>query len=103
MEFEGSVLQPNFRQKEKMYNAKIFSLNQIIEELRSDLSIAYDTINIHKEEIKELKEEVKATKVRYRNFKAQAIAPKLAWKEKPNADNSFNNDVQRRTDSTVLP
>ena len=89
IEFEGNLINQKFdRDKEKRYRANIFNLEQIIEGLKSDLNIAYDTIHIHEEEIKDLKGEVKATKVRYRNFKAQQIAPKISWKEQPDEDKS---------------
>jgi hypothetical protein len=71
MEFEGTVLQPNFREKEKRYKATILGLENTITELKAnivskDLWIEKMAVNEQ-----ELKDEIKQLKIKHRNFKAR--------------------------------
>jgi predicted RNase H-like nuclease (RuvC/YqgF family) len=81
MEFEGTVLQPQFREKEKRYRATILEKDNAIGELTAKLIERSEAIAILELEIKELKEEVKGLRNRFRNFKAKVKAPDRIGKE----------------------
>jgi uncharacterized coiled-coil DUF342 family protein len=94
VDFEGTVLQPNFREKEKRYKATITGLGQTIEGLKVDIDVANSTIDKLLKDIKELKEELTGVRSRFRNFKAQTKAPNRLGKEQPDADLRPDDDVQ---------
>lgn len=72
MEFEGTVLQPNFREKEKRYRATIVEKENFISLLTGELAERAETITVLKTEIKELKDENLKVRQRFRNFRANA-------------------------------
>ena len=74
MEFEGSVLQPNFREKEKRYRATIAGLESKVSSLSEQLIFSNAATDICHEHIKELQAEIKQLKVKHRNFKARVTA-----------------------------
>ncbi len=88
MEFEGTVLQPNFREKEKRYRATIAERDASIESLMTKISVLAEEATKLKLEIKDLKEENIKTKHRFRNFKA-----KVTVREQPDADSRSHDDV----------
>lgn len=75
MEFEGQVLTPDYRSKMKMYEQKIRERDEHIKALMAGVT-ALQT-QVHELETKnyDLKEELKLTKDRFRNFRAKVKAP----------------------------
>lgn len=75
MEFEGQVLTPDYRSKMKMYEQKIRERDEHIKALMA--GVAALQTQVHELETKnyDLKEELKLTKDRFRNFRAKVKAP----------------------------
>ena len=75
-EYEGVRLQYDWRAKEKQYKGIITERDNKINELTSQVFILSTEIEKLKEENKQVKEELSATRNRFRNFRANVKGSK---------------------------
>ena len=74
MEFEGEVLQPNIRAKEKQWRMILEEKDRQIKEMFNDFVRMKDTLEEMTRRNGELKEELQTVRDRYRNFRANVKA-----------------------------
>lgn len=74
MEFEGEVLQPNIRAKEKQWKLILEEKDRQLNGMYDDFVRMKDTLEDMTKRNTELKEELQAVKDRFRNFRANVKA-----------------------------
>ena len=74
MEFEGEVLQPNIRAKEKQWRMILEEKDRQLNGMYDDFVRMKDTLEDMTKRNTELKEELQAVKDRFRNFRANVKA-----------------------------
>jgi regulator of replication initiation timing len=70
MEFEGEILQPNIRAKEKQWRMILEEKDRQIKEMHNDLVHMKEVLDDMTRRNTELKEELQGVKDRYRNYRA---------------------------------
>ena len=74
MEFDGEVLQPNIRAKEKQWRMILEEKDRQLNGMYDDFVRMKDTLEDMTKRNTELKEELQAVKDRFRNFRANVKA-----------------------------
>ena len=74
MEFDGEVLQPNIRAKEKQWKLILEEKDRQLNGMYDDFVRMKDTLEDMTKRNTELKEELQAVKDRFRNFRANVRA-----------------------------
>jgi regulator of replication initiation timing len=74
MEFDGEVLQPNIRAKEKQWKLILEEKDRQLNGMYDDFVRMKDTLEDMTKRNTELKEELQAVKDRFRNFRANVKA-----------------------------
>ena len=74
MEFEGEILQPNIKAKEKQWRMILEEKDRQLKEMHSDLVHMKEVLDDMTRRNMELKEELQTVKDRYRNFRANVKA-----------------------------
>lgn len=74
MEFDGEVLQPNIRAKEKQWRMILEAKDAQLKTMDSDFVHMKETLDDMTRRNIELKEELQAVKDRFRNFRANVKA-----------------------------
>jgi regulator of replication initiation timing len=74
MEFEGEILQPNIRAKEKQWRMILEEKDRQLNGMYDDFVRMKDTLEDMTKRNTELKEELQAVKDRFRNFRANVKA-----------------------------
>ena len=74
MEFDGEVLQPNIRAKEKQWKLILEEKDRQLNGMYDDFVRMKDTLEDMTKRNTELKEELQAVKDRFRNFRANEKA-----------------------------
>ena len=74
MEFEGEILQPNIKAKEKQWRMILEEKDPQLNEMHSDLVHMKEVVDDMTRRNVELKEELQTVRDRYRNFRANVKA-----------------------------